>query len=697
MKSMKQYLLVVMLGLTIIPIIILNITNQFFLSHDLTRSVEQSNKMFTATLSKSVEDFLVQAFQLTQLLANSDDIKAFDSQKQEGILRSTVANNDYIDLLYVQGMDGMQTARSSGEVALRRDRWWFQQMLVDPKPFVSSTYYSVNGNVPVASVFHPVENNNGEMIGVMGADMKLSSIQDMVENFATNSEDIYIYIIDNEGKVVAHPNQNYVAEQYNYKTLTKTVLVHDNGGNIRLDEKGNHITEEKEIEVPVELQQITESALMGEHGVSEYVNELGDVVISGYHPIHIPGQSENWAVISVQDKTSAMAMIKDMLYKNVAVAVASILVVIIIVFMTSKRLINPIIEVIERVREVKEGDGDLTKRIDTKAYFEIARLIKYINGFIEHVHQMVQTTKDSIKQVSQTAKHVSEQTNQIAHESDNIGASLQESSSNAEEQIGQIEDGANSVSRVTEGIQKLSNLSESVKMASSETQDASKQAQISFQSISSQMQDIHKSVENSVQIVNRLGLRSQEIHQITEMITTVAEQTNLLALNAAIEAARVGEQGKGFAIVANEIRMLAERSAASANEITNVIDEILNDTMQAVSSMSTGEKVVEKGLSIVQETKQIFEDIGDKSEQSGLLTNDMNVEITNVLKESQLARKAIENIVQLSKETTSMIKTMSDSSQETIASTEEIAALSEMLTNLTMELNNTINHFKTNS
>jgi len=236
-----------------------------------------------------------------------------------------------------------------------------------------------------------------------------------------------------------------------------------------------------------------------------------------------------------------------------------------------------------------------------------------------------------------------------------------------------------------------------VKMASSETQEASKQAQTSFQSISSQMQDIHKSVENSVQIVNRLGLRSQEIHQITEMITTVAEQTNLLALNAAIEAARVGEQGKGFAIVANEIRMLAERSAASANEITNVIDEILNDTMQAVSSMSTGEKVVEKGLSIVQETKQIFEDIGDKSEQSGLLTNDMNVEITNVLKESQLARKAIENIVQLSKETTSMIKTMSDSSQETIASTEEIAALSEMLTNLTIELNNTINHFKTNS
>lgn len=694
---MKQYLLVVMLGLTIIPIIILNITNQFFLSHDLTQSVQQSNKTFTATLSKNVEGFLGQAFQLTQLLANSDDIKAFAPQKQEEILRSTAANNDYIDLLYVQGMDGMQTARSSGEIGFRRDRWWFQQMLAEPAPFVSSSYYSLTGNVPVASIFHSIENDNDEMIGVIGTDIKLTSIQEIVEDFAANTEDVYVYIIDSEGKVVAHPEQTYVAEQYNYRTLTKTVLVNDEDGNARLDEKGNHITEEKAIEVPEELQQITENALMGEHGVTEYINELGNAVISGYHPIHLPGQSESWAVISVQDKSSAMAMIDDMLYKNVAVAIASTLVVIIIVIMTSKRLINPIIEVTERVRELKEGDGDLTKRVDTKAYFEIQRLIKYINGFIEHVHQIVQTTKGSIKQVSQTAQHVSEQTNQIAHESDTIGASLEEGSSNAEEQFVQTEEGANSVRRVTEGIRRLSSLSESVKEASLETQEASIEAQTSFQNISTQMQDIHKSVANSVQIVNRLGLRSQEIHQITEMLTSVAEQTNLLALNAAIEAARVGEKGKGFAIVANEIRMLAERSAASASEITDVIDEIINDTTQAVSSMSTGEKVVEKGLSIVQEMRQIFEDIGDKSEQSGLLTNDMNEEITNVLMDSQLAQEAIENIVQLSKETTNMIKTMSASSQETVASTEEIAALSEVLTNLTMELNNTINHFKTNS
>src|SRR5690606_32309299 len=154
-----------------------------------------------------------------------------------------------------------------------------------------------NGSVPVTSIFLPIYKDSG-LVGIMGADIELDALQAMVEKFSTGKNS-YAYMIDGEGIVIARPVRQQGSELYDYKTLTKTHLIKDENGNIQKDDNGNHLTELKEIEVPEKLKEITEKALNGETGIAEYVDSDGETVISAYSTIELPGNSDNWAVITV--------------------------------------------------------------------------------------------------------------------------------------------------------------------------------------------------------------------------------------------------------------------------------------------------------------------------------------------------------------------------------------------------------------
>lgn len=167
------------------------------------------------------------------------DVKEFISLEQRNILVDTGTRHPYFDLLYIQGIDGMQTASSSGENGDRSGRWWFKQIMSDTQPFVSKSYYSVTGNVPVTSVILPIYRQS-ELVGIIGADIKLGALQTMVEKFSRN-ENSYVCVIDGEGVIIAHTDKQKVSELYNYKTSQKTTLLKYGSGNIMKDDKGESI------------------------------------------------------------------------------------------------------------------------------------------------------------------------------------------------------------------------------------------------------------------------------------------------------------------------------------------------------------------------------------------------------------------------------------------------------------------------
>lgn len=302
-----------------------------------------------------------------------------DGEKQKELLEDTIKRYDYLDLLYITGVSGMQTARSSGTLGDRSGRFWYIQMMKDKKDFVSKSYYSLKSNVAVTSVYFPINDDAGNMVAIMGSDIKLDAIQKKVEEFSAGKGS-YAYILDGEGAVVAHPDKKQVAELYNYKTLKKTTLVMGSDGKVKLDANGGQVTELKDIPVPDKLKEITELAIQGESGVVEYRDLEKKDVISAYTSVKIPGNSANWVVITVQDKNVAMSFVKGVFAKNMLMSLVIFVLAIILIFFLAKAITGPITKIKEKLEIAAEGD--LTIVVEELGQNEIGKLGKSVNKMI---------------------------------------------------------------------------------------------------------------------------------------------------------------------------------------------------------------------------------------------------------------------------------------------------------------------------
>ena len=208
------------------------------------------------------------------------------------------------------------------------------------------------------------------------------------------------------------------------------------------------------------------------------------------------------------------------------------------------------------------------------------------------------------------------------------------------------------------------------------------------------MNSIEKSVLAAAEVVEKLGESSKQIGQIVEAISGIAEQTNLLALNAAIEAARAGEHGRGFAVVADEVRKLAEESQGAAQKIANLIGAIQNDTDDAVASMHEGSVAVREGSKSVEQLRTNFDEIREASINSSKDAANMVREIQAVLNDTQKIKSSSEKISEKGGQVSREMESVSAASQQQSASAEEIASASDELSRLAQDLQNSLQAFK---
>ena len=209
-----------------------------------------------------------------------------------------------------------------------------------------------------------------------------------------------------------------------------------------------------------------------------------------------------------------------------------------------------------------------------------------------------------------------------------------------------------------------------------------------------QISDISGRVSQSTEIVNMLGEKSKEIDNIVSLINEISDQTNLLALNAAIEAARAGEQGKGFAVVADEVRKLAEESGDASGQISKLISEIQMDISTAIKAMNEGNVAVEKGQVMINDAGKSFNDIVDSinnvSSQMSLVVD----VIQGLYKNSDKMIKSVQNVATVAKGGSEKIKEIASSSDDQIAQMEQVSEAAQALTEIVIKLQSDIARFK---
>ncbi len=214
---------------------------------------------------------------------------------------------DFVDLVYVQDKNGDQTGKSYGQLGHRKDRWWFKEFTGKRKlkPFISKSYYSLTGDKPVASIFHPVT-DKGNFLGIIGLDIVFSDLQNAIETYL-NTKDMYSIVLDTEGVVIAHPNNALLKEIYNLRDLTKLVLKRNSAGDIVLDSKGNHITKTVDLEWAHEISDAASLALHGKSGYLKNIDVAGVSSTVYYEPVALPSDVtgvENYAVLLIQGQTA---------------------------------------------------------------------------------------------------------------------------------------------------------------------------------------------------------------------------------------------------------------------------------------------------------------------------------------------------------------------------------------------------------
>ncbi|WP_413471920.1 methyl-accepting chemotaxis protein [Shewanella baltica] len=480
-----------------------------------------------------------------------------------------------------------------------RVRPWYMDAKAAGKMIMTAPYVSATLKKQVVTIAEPVM-SSGQLIGVAAANLTIDQLTDAVQRLEVPGEG-YTLMVDNAGLIISHPNS-----QLNTQQLTK---IDSDFSNSWLSQRTNANTmEERTLDGATKL---------------VYVAAI---------------PSTDWALIFVMDKQEIMSQATDLAWWMSAVGVALLVLFGLILIAIFKIQFKDLERVAQALNDIAEGDGDLTVRIHTaNSHDEIGMLASGFNRFVERLHGMI--------------SRMHKIAGQLEHQAQGSSASATDNSQRIEVQQDEVTMVATAVTEMASATEEIASNAEHTAQTAQNAVGLSNHGHKQVAQSQQSIRNLASEVETAGRIIGELNEHSQKINSILLTISGIAEQTNLLALNAAIEAARAGEQGRGFAVVADEVRVLSQRTHSSTQEIQAMIETLQQTAGKAVKSMTQSHEMAETSVADANSASEsllliskAINDISDMASQIATAAEEQTSVTSEINRNTESIREVSENL-----------------------------------------------------
>ena len=644
-----------------IPVILvlaaLSIFSYYQASSALDAQIRRTAAFITAYYSSDIQKRLMEKETIVSTLAKSYAAYLPPETELKRSLEAIMKNSTGVQTVFV-GLADRRFFDGSGWVPPAdydpRTRDWYKKAVEAQGAYYTDVYVDAITKKPVISITQAIRSGN-QVLGVVGVDLALDEVREVAKSIRVGQTGT-AFILNREGGYVYHESLK----------LEDNIFKLQNGA---FAAPGKEFLSGKPV-----FQEFTFGGVKKIYA-SEPVGKTG------------------WAIVAAAPQQELFATIANMGIVSAVCSVVGIVLIILVLFFIARSIARPVSEMAGVAREIAAGNLTVqVKKAGSKD--EIGALTDSFRQMIEGLRNLVRQTSQSAEQLAASSEELTASAGQSAQAATNVAQSIVAVAEGSEKQSRAVEETSGAIDTIAQSIRSLADKSRNVSGLAGQAAQEGTTGRQAIDRAGSQMAEIDESSKAVQTAVDELSESSQKIQEIVALITGIAGQTNLLALNAAIEAARAGEQGRGFAVVADEVRKLAEQSEEAAKQIAAMIQGNVSSIDGAVRAMGKTSENVQAGIKVMEEAGLAFARIAGHIEKVSQEIGAMNGSINEVVSASGNVDRSAKQIEQISRDTSSQTQNVSAATEEQSASAEEIASASHTLAQLAQELQNNIQRFK---
>lgn len=651
-KSILQILLPSFIIVLAVALAIVGVINFLSAKRDLVNNVSNSATSNVNSLSSLIDESISQKIDVVHYLANQTSVSA-NAKKSEtdAVLSNYTLTIPDIQNIYYGKEDGKfiqqpETKMPDGYDPTTRD--WYKEAIADnsDKPILTAPYISASTTEMTLTIAQKASDKSG----VVGLDINLSRLIDTVKEVK----------IGQHGSAVALAKDGSVIASKNWKSGSKN--------------------------------KITKAIMNQKEANGEFtVGSGSDKQRVFYQTDPVTG----WKIAGTFSEKEILDQTLPIIWRTLLVAVVSLIIGSVIIWFITRMIIRRLKTIVDAAEKI--SGGDLTEQVTVRRNDEIGALGQAFNTMTSSLKTLIHSINTSTQAISTSSEELTASAEETSNATTEITQSLEGLSSQSNSAVVAIKENADRLAEVSNWLKMASDSSTMLLATSQTSNEKAREGNVLVERTVSQMSNIDVSVKEADAVIHGLATKSEEIQTILQTINQISDQTNLLALNAAIEAARAGESGKGFSVVAEEVRKLAEQSSASSKNIEVLIKEIVKEIEQSLKTFQNIQVSVSDGYSAVNKTAENFKELQQSSDLIATDLTGMNNLIIEVSENASDVSRIMQQITEAAEESQKHNKQIAESAEEQVASTEEVAQAAESLSALAENLLQEIEHFKTTS